>query len=154
MRLDGSMLLIGAGAAALAMIGCASGTGGGDAAAMTQAEETRVMEQKETAQVMPEANPEVRAVVEPAAWHVREAEDRSLITGEEVRLTVHGMSCPKCANNIERQVERVVGVSTIDIDMGQGHVLVGFRPAVRPSPRDLARAIQNTGFTLVEIAER
>lgn len=151
MRRLGNVLLMGAGVVALALFGCASTTESAEPVAMSQAEKVKTMEDMQR-EVQSQEQP--RANVTEAAWRVREPEDRSLIEGDTVRMTVHGMSCPKCANNIERQVARIVGVSTIDIDMGQGHVLVGLRPAAKPSPRDLARAIDNTGFTLVEIAER
>jgi copper chaperone CopZ len=100
--------------------------------------------------------PEIRseASVVPASWSPRAENDTAPIRGQQVRLTVHGMSCPKCANNITLQVERVVGVDAVHIDMAAGHVFVDLRPTPKPAPRDLARAVEYTGFTLVEISER
>ncbi len=69
-------------------------------------------------------------------------------------LRVNGMSCPKCANNIDKQLTEVGGVERTHIDMGAGEVLVTFGgKGGHPSRADLARAIENSGFTLVSIRE-
>lgn len=90
----------------------------------------------------------------PVSWTVRSSDDTNLIKGSVVRLTVHGMSCPKCANNITRQVVRAVGVRDVNIDMASGFVYVDILPNAKPTPKELAQQVANTGFTLVEIAER
>lgn len=94
------------------------------------------------------------ARVEPVSWTVRNSDDTNLIKGSIVRLTVHGMSCPKCANNITRQVERAVGVRDVNIDMASGFVYLDILPNAKPTPKELAQQVAKTGFTLVEIAER
>lgn len=66
-------------------------------------------------------------------------------------LVVHGMSCPLCANNVDKQLLRVEGVQDVIIDMGDGTVRVTFTEDKRPSRAQLARAIDQTGFTLVRI---
>lgn len=73
------------------------------------------------------------------------------IASDSATLIVHGMSCPKCANNIDLQVREVRGVSDVEIDMRSGRVRVAFLPGLHPSERALASAIERTGFTLVEI---
>ena len=78
--------------------------------------------------------------------------DMAPISADSATLRVNGMSCPKCANNIERQLASLPGVETIEIDLGRGTVGVGFAPGVaHPSAAQLAGAIDNTGFTLVSI---
>jgi copper chaperone CopZ len=67
-------------------------------------------------------------------------------------LVVHGMSCPLCANNVDKQLLRVPGVQNVEIDMGDGSVRVQLADSPRPSKADLARAVDQTGFTLVSIS--
>lgn len=81
------------------------------------------------------------------------AYDITPIAADSATMRVNGMSCPKCANNIERQLTSLAGVESVDIDLGRGVVGVGFTPgAPHPSEAQLAKAINNTGFTLVSIS--
>jgi copper chaperone len=66
-------------------------------------------------------------------------------------LTVHGMGCPLCANNVDKQLLAIEGVRGVHIDMGTGRVRVQLAEENRPSRAQLARAIDESGFTLVGI---
>jgi copper chaperone CopZ len=66
-------------------------------------------------------------------------------------LTVHGMGCPQCANNVDSQLMKVPGVESVSIDMGSGKVLAKLSPSNHPTRDQLAKAIDQTGFTLVKI---
>lgn len=78
--------------------------------------------------------------------------DITPIAASGASMRVNGMSCPKCANNIERQLGALTGVQDVSIDLGAGLVRVGFTPdETHPSRADLANAIDRTGFTLVSI---
>jgi copper chaperone CopZ len=78
--------------------------------------------------------------------------DVAPIAANSASLRVNGMSCPKCANNIERQMKTLAGVRRVDIDLGQGLVTVSFdAKGSHPSQAQLAEAIEKTGFTLVSI---
>jgi copper chaperone CopZ len=66
-------------------------------------------------------------------------------------LTVHGMGCPQCANNVDSQLMKVPGVEAVSIDMGSGKVLAKLSPSHPPSRDQLAKAIDRTGFTLMKI---
>jgi copper chaperone CopZ len=75
------------------------------------------------------------------------------IASDRVVLRVNGMSCPKCANNIDKQLAGLPGVSRSAIDMGAGEVTVYFGKGTHPSRAELRGAIERTGFTLVSINE-
>lgn len=78
--------------------------------------------------------------------------DTTPIAGSSATLYVRGMSCPNCAHNINMMLEKVEGVSSTDIDLASGRVRVGLAEAgPKPSPRQLAKAVENTGFTLARI---
>ena len=66
-------------------------------------------------------------------------------------LTVHGMGCPQCANNVDSQLMKVPGVESVSINMGSGRVLAKLSPSNHPTRDQLAKAIGETGFTLVKI---
>lgn len=73
------------------------------------------------------------------------------IESSTATLVVHGMSCPLCANNVDKQLLRVPGVQEVSIDMGDGSVRVKLADEPRPTRAQLARAVDQTGFTLVRI---
>lgn len=79
------------------------------------------------------------------------ANDETPITGAIAILSVNGMSCPLCANNIGKQLGRLDGVGKVTVDLGAGAVRVELAGAKRPSPKQLADAIHNSGFTLTGI---
>ncbi len=66
-------------------------------------------------------------------------------------ITVYGMGCPQCANNVDLQLMRVAGVESVTIDMGSGQVFAKLTPQRYPTRDQLADAIDETGFTLVDI---
>jgi copper chaperone CopZ len=75
------------------------------------------------------------------------------MSADRAVLRVNGMSCPKCANNIDKQLAELPGVRRSSIDMGAGEVTVMFGKGPRPSEAELASAIEESGFTLVGISE-
>jgi len=66
-------------------------------------------------------------------------------------LVVHGMGCPQCASNVDRQLLKVPGVENVKVDMGTGRVVVDYSTTNPPSREQLTKAIEETGFTLVKI---
>lgn len=75
------------------------------------------------------------------------------IEADSATLVVLGLSCPKCAYNVNLQLEKVAGVGETHIDMGAGEVKVSFDSlaAQHPSRSRLAQAITDAGFTVVDI---
>ena len=72
--------------------------------------------------------------------------------GSTATLVVHGMGCPLCANNVDKQLLKVSGVEKVNVDLGSGKVKVSFASGVaRPSDDKLAKAVANSGYTLVRI---
>lgn len=64
-------------------------------------------------------------------------------------MRVNGLSCPLCATNIEGQLKRLPGVNIVDIDLDQGLVSVSMGGKERPTRAQIARAIEDAGFTVV-----
>ena len=66
-------------------------------------------------------------------------------------MTVHGMACPQCAYNVDLQLLKVPGVQGVKVDMKDGKVIAELSAQNPPTRDQLAQAIENTGFTLVDI---
>ena len=77
--------------------------------------------------------------------------DLDLSFAREVVLTVHGLSCPLCANNLDGQLKNVAGVESASIDLKTGAVTVRLSEGHSVSAGDLAGAVENAGFTLKKI---
>lgn len=73
------------------------------------------------------------------------------LTGSSATLIVHGMSCPLCANNVDKQLMTVPGVESVRVDMGSGQVKVALAADARVTREQLAKAVDNSGFTLMEV---
>ncbi len=75
----------------------------------------------------------------------------SLSSSREVVLTVHGLSCPLCSNNLDGQLKIIAGVEAASIDLKTGSVTVRLAEGHSVTARDLAGAVKNAGFTLKKI---
>jgi copper chaperone CopZ len=64
---------------------------------------------------------------------------------------VNGMGCPLCATNVDQQLKRVRGVESVKINLGTGIVSVSLDPERIPAEAELAKAVRDSGFTLVRI---
>jgi copper chaperone CopZ/predicted small secreted protein len=69
-------------------------------------------------------------------------------------LTVHGLSCPLCATNVDETLMAMRGVDDVRVDLGTGVIEVATSGAAIPSRADYQRAITEAGFTLVNVAPR
>lgn len=74
------------------------------------------------------------------------------IAANSATLVVHGMSCPLCANNVDKQLKEVPGVRDVNVDMSTGQVKVGFKEGRHPSEAQLRKAVDGTGFSLKSIS--
>lgn len=79
--------------------------------------------------------------------------DTRPILASSATLTVRGMGCPLCANNIDRQLLKVNGVQRVQVDLGSGKVFVQFKTTNTPTRDQLGQAIVRSGYTLVRIED-
>lgn len=77
--------------------------------------------------------------------------DETPVAGREAVLTVYGMSCPLCANNVDKMLLEVPGVTAVNVDMGTGEARVTLDGSTPVTRRQLADAIDRSGFTLQRI---
>ena len=67
-----------------------------------------------------------------------------------VTLVVHGMGCPLCANNVDKQLLKIAGVRKVDVNLGSGSVKVQYAGNA-PTKAQLAKAVADSGYTLVKV---
>jgi copper chaperone CopZ len=73
------------------------------------------------------------------------------VHGGKAVLTVYGMSCPLCANNVDKVLLDVPGVTGVDVDMGSGRATVSLDSKAPPTRRMLEDAVHKSGFTLQKV---
>lgn len=76
--------------------------------------------------------------------------DGPLAAGPTV-LVISGLSCPLCASNVDRSLARIPGVAVVGTDLSNGEVTLQLSGQSRPSRAALAKAVEESGFTLVSI---
>lgn len=75
----------------------------------------------------------------------------SLADAREVVLTVHGLSCPLCSNNLTGQLKRIPGVEQVKIDLNSGEVFVALAEGHAVSQGHFLNAVEQAGFTLKDV---
>jgi len=80
--------------------------------------------------------------------------DTNLSSFREVVLTVHGLSCPLCANNLDGQLANIDGVEGVAIDLNTGAVTVRLAEGHAVTSGDLAAAVKDAGFTLKSVVPK
>jgi copper chaperone len=66
---------------------------------------------------------------------------------EILALTVSGMSCEHCATAIRGEVQRLPGVTTVDVDIEGGTVTVSGEPL--PAANSLRAAVEEAGYEVI-----
>lgn len=74
--------------------------------------------------------------------------NRSLAGVGQAVLTVHGLSCPLCSNNLAGRLKTIAGVQETVIDLESGAVTVTLKAGHTVRVRDLDSAVRDAGFTL------
>jgi copper chaperone CopZ len=82
------------------------------------------------------------------------ATSREPIRADHVTLYVNGLSCPLCATNVDRQLERLPGVGNVNVDFSSGEITLTLSGERRPSPHQIGEAVADAGFTLVKLETR
>lgn len=81
------------------------------------------------------------------------AGDTTPVSGSAATLVVNGMSCPLCVTNLDKQLLRMPGVLAVQPNLNDGRVLVTVKPLSPPTRGELAKAVHESGFTLIRIED-
>lgn len=78
------------------------------------------------------------------------AETDEPLAASKAVLTLLGMSCPLCSNNVDGRLKKVDGVKEVVINLDTGRVTVTFGETA-PTRTQLERAVKEAGFTLKDM---
>ncbi|WP_372611803.1 heavy-metal-associated domain-containing protein [Halomonas sp.] len=77
----------------------------------------------------------------------------AIAAGPSYRLEVNGLACPFCAYGIEKQLNRIEGVATIETDIKSGAVIVTMEDGQVLEESRASQAVDQAGFTLRDFEE-
>ncbi|WP_027492041.1 heavy metal-associated domain-containing protein [Rhodanobacter sp. OR444] len=63
-------------------------------------------------------------------------------------VRVDGLACPFCAYGIEKQFSHLPGVTTTDVNLANGVVVVHVKPGTHFDQAQINKTVQQAGFTL------
>lgn len=75
----------------------------------------------------------------------------SLAQSNEVKVRVDGLSCPFCAYGLEKKLNDLDGVESINIDFEEGLVVIQVTDSENISEEEIRVKIEEAGFTPKEI---
>ncbi|TAM41022.1 MAG: copper chaperone [Rhodanobacter sp.] len=67
---------------------------------------------------------------------------------------VDGLACPFCAYGIEKQFSHLPGVTTTDVNLASGVVVVHVKPGTRFDQAQINKTVQQAGFTLKDVVSQ
>ena len=68
---------------------------------------------------------------------------------KKLKLTIDGMHCSSCANNIERSVKKVPGVKEVSVSLMTRKSIIEAEDNV--TEEDLRKAVARTGYKVVKV---
>ena len=74
------------------------------------------------------------------------------IKSEKAIIQVDGLSCPFCAYGLEKNLKKVKGIESVDIDMKTGKATVIIQSDMHVDNQALRQAVKKAGFTARDIA--
>lgn len=72
----------------------------------------------------------------------------TLAADNRYELGVKGLACPFCAFGIEKRLNRINGVTDVQVDVGDGVVRVSLEEGRTLSEAQAAQAVKEAGFSL------
>ena len=72
----------------------------------------------------------------------------ALADGDRYILGVKGLACPFCAYGIEKRLNKVDGVTAVQVDVGDGLVRVTLEEGKTFTEEQARQAVREAGFTL------
>ena len=66
---------------------------------------------------------------------------------DQVEVQVDGMACPFCAFSLEKKLQKVQGVQSLDIRINQGKIILTIDPSTPPDTSAIRQKVIEAGFT-------
>lgn len=89
-----------------------------------------------------------------AAWAQQEdqATRQAAARGpQEIRMVVHGLSCPFCAYGLEKKLKKIESLDSVSIDFKTGTVVLLVRDGSEAGDERLKQLVKDAGFEAVKI---
>ncbi len=67
--------------------------------------------------------------------------------GTQYIMRVDGLACPYCAYGIEKKLNKIDGVESLDVDLNKGLVTVNVREGVELTEPQMVQLFNDAGFT-------
>lgn len=67
--------------------------------------------------------------------------------GTRYQMRVDGLACPYCAYGIEKNLKKIDGVETIEVDLNNGLVTVNVAAGVTLTDTQMTKLFTDAGFT-------
>ncbi len=67
---------------------------------------------------------------------------------QKVMIKVEGLYCPFCSYGLEKQVKKIEGFKSVQINIKEGTAEIEFKPGVEVSEKDILTAVEDAGFDL------
>jgi len=73
------------------------------------------------------------------------------VTSQKATIQVDGLSCPFCAYGLEKNLKKVKGIESVNIDMKTGKATVIIKSDRQVDDQALRQAVKKAGFTARDI---
>ena len=67
---------------------------------------------------------------------------------QKIRIKVEGLYCPFCSYGLEKQVKKLQGFKSVQINLKEGTAELEFMPGIKVSEKDILTAVEDAGFDL------
>lgn len=78
---------------------------------------------------------------------------KARLSGSSATLVVHGLSCPHCAQGVQRELRQIPGIRTVDLDPSEGVAEITYDEAQAPTEEDVKNAVRWGGAILIEVRQ-
>jgi len=69
------------------------------------------------------------------------------VASQKAMIQVDGLSCPFCAYGLEKNLKKVDGIESVEIDMKTGKATVTIKSDMQVDDEVLRQAVKKAGFT-------
>ena len=77
-----------------------------------------------------------------------------LLFAEQIQLTVSGMVCSFCAQGIKKNLAKIEGIKTVEVDLDSKKVLIETEDELVISDEQISQVINDAGYGIVEIIRK
>lgn len=68
-----------------------------------------------------------------------------------IKIEIKGMACPYCAYGMEKELRKISGVDSVEIELKEGLAYISTPPKQEPTKESLEKIITDAGFTVGKI---